>query len=29
VQGLRLYGKAKPDRKALEDVADQLMHCLD
>jgi hypothetical protein len=29
VQGLRLYGKANPDREALEDVADQLMHCLD
>jgi hypothetical protein len=29
VQGLRLYGKANPDRAALEDVADQLMHCLD
>jgi TetR/AcrR family transcriptional repressor of nem operon len=29
VQGLRLYGKANPDRKALEDVADQLMQCLD
>jgi TetR/AcrR family transcriptional repressor of nem operon len=29
VQGLRLYGKANPDRKALEDVAAQLMHCLD
>jgi TetR/AcrR family transcriptional repressor of nem operon len=29
VQGLRLYGKANPDRQALEDVADQLMHCLD
>ena len=29
VQGLRLYGKANPDRKALEDVAGQLMHCLD
>jgi len=29
VQGLRLYGKANPDRKALEDVAAKLMHCLD
>jgi TetR/AcrR family transcriptional repressor of nem operon len=29
VQGLRLYGKANPDRVALEDVADQLMQCLD
>ncbi|MEX2197914.1 MAG: TetR/AcrR family transcriptional regulator [Burkholderiales bacterium] len=29
VQGLRLYGKANPDRQALEDVADQLMQCLD
>jgi TetR/AcrR family transcriptional repressor of nem operon len=29
VQGLRLYGKANPDREALEDVADQLMLCLD
>jgi TetR/AcrR family transcriptional repressor of nem operon len=29
VQGLRLYGKANPDRKALEDVAATLMHCLD
>jgi TetR/AcrR family transcriptional repressor of nem operon len=29
VQGLRLYGKANPDRKALEDVADSLMQCLD
>jgi hypothetical protein len=29
VQGLRLYGKANPDRKALEDVAAQLMQCLD
>jgi TetR/AcrR family transcriptional repressor of nem operon len=29
VQGLRLYGKANPDREALEDVADQLMRCLD
>jgi TetR/AcrR family transcriptional repressor of nem operon len=29
VQGLRLYGKANPDRKALEDVAAVLMQCLD
>jgi TetR/AcrR family transcriptional repressor of nem operon len=29
VQGLRLYGKANPDRKALEDVAARLMLCLD
>jgi TetR/AcrR family transcriptional repressor of nem operon len=29
VQGLRLYGKANSDRKALEDVSDQLLHCLD
>lgn len=29
VQGLRLYGKANPDRKALEDVAATLMHCFD
>lgn len=29
VQGLRLYGKANPDRKALEDVAANLMQCLD
>lgn len=28
VQGLRLYGKANPERKALADVAAQLMHCL-
>jgi len=29
VQGLRLYGKANPERKALEDVAATLMQCLD
>jgi TetR/AcrR family transcriptional repressor of nem operon len=29
VQGLRLYGKANPDRAALEDVAVTLLHCLD
>ena len=29
VQGLRLVGKANPDRDALEDIAAQLMHCLD
>lgn len=29
VQGLRLYGKANPDRQALEDVAATLMRCLD
>ncbi len=29
VQGLRLYGKANPDRKALEDVAATLVQCLD
>jgi TetR/AcrR family transcriptional repressor of nem operon len=29
VQGLRLYGKANPDRKALEDVAATLVKCLD
>lgn len=29
VQGLRLYGKANPDRKALEDVAAGLMLSLD
>jgi len=29
VQGLRLYGKANPDRKALEDVAATLVNCLD
>lgn len=28
VQGLRLYGKANSDRTALEDVAAQLMQCL-
>jgi len=28
VQGLRLYGKANPNRKALEDVAAILMQCL-
>jgi len=29
VQGLRLYGKANPERKALEDIAANLMLCLD
>ncbi len=29
VQGLRLYGKANPERKALEDVAGLLLHSLD
>ena len=29
VQGLRLYGKANPDRQALEDVAATLLQCLD
>lgn len=29
VQGLRLYGKANPERKALEDVAARLVKCLD
>jgi len=29
VQGLRLYGKANPDRKALEDVAASLLQCLE
>ena len=29
VQGLRLYGKANPDREALEDVAASIVHCLD
>ena len=29
VQGLRLYGKANPDRKALQDVAATLVQCLD
>jgi TetR/AcrR family transcriptional regulator, transcriptional repressor for nem operon len=29
VQGLRLYGKANPDREALEDVASTLLQCLD
>jgi TetR/AcrR family transcriptional repressor of nem operon len=29
VQGLRLYGKANPDRAALDDIAATLMQCLD
>jgi TetR/AcrR family transcriptional regulator, transcriptional repressor for nem operon len=29
VQGLRLYGKANPERKALEEVAATLLQCLD
>jgi TetR/AcrR family transcriptional repressor of nem operon len=29
VQGLRLYGKANPERKALEDIAGTLLQCLD
>jgi TetR/AcrR family transcriptional repressor of nem operon len=29
IQGLRLVGKANPDRKALEDVAAMMLRCLD
>jgi TetR/AcrR family transcriptional repressor of nem operon len=29
IQGLRLVGKAKPDRAALRDVATMILHCLD
>jgi TetR/AcrR family transcriptional repressor of nem operon len=29
VQGLRLYGKVNPDRRALEDIAATLLQCLD
>jgi len=29
IQGLRLVGKANPDRAALEDIAAVMLHCLD
>ena len=29
IQGLRLVGKAKPDRAALEDIAAVMLRCLD
>ena len=29
IQGLRLVGKANPDREALEDVAAMMLRCLD
>jgi TetR/AcrR family transcriptional repressor of nem operon len=29
IQGLRLVGKAKPDRAALDDIKNVMLHCLD
>ena len=29
IQGLRLVGKANPDRAALNDIADVMLRCLD
>ncbi|MGH6630398.1 MAG: TetR/AcrR family transcriptional regulator, partial [Burkholderiales bacterium] len=29
IQGLRLVGKANPDRAALQDIARVMLHCLD
>jgi len=29
IQGLRLVGKANPDRQALEDIAAMMLHCID